>query len=99
MRNQFTLGDLASRERANQEMPGLRRMPPLRLYTSSSAPCTRPLKRKPPSACHQNKTTKNEEIRKKRGRIPEFSRMHLGIEPDAGVEPATLRLRVSRSTD
>ncbi|KAI1810304.1 hypothetical protein GGS20DRAFT_568130 [Poronia punctata] len=22
-----------------------------------------------------------------------------GIEPDAGVEPATLRLRVSRSTD
>ena len=43
-------------------------------------------------------TTKKKKA-KKRSRLPEFSRMHLGFEPDAGVEPATLRLRVSRSTD
>ena len=35
----------------------------------------------------------------KLSRLPELISGALGIEPNAGVEPAALRLRVSRSTD
>ena len=31
--------------------------------------------------------------------VPRLERGASGIEPDAGLEPAALRLRVSRSTD
>ncbi|KAI1347772.1 hypothetical protein F5Y01DRAFT_294192 [Xylaria sp. FL0043] len=59
-----------------------------------------PILFRPFEACIYGQTIhkKTGKIRKRWLQLSVYER-HQGIEPDAGVEPATLRLRVSRSTD